>query len=105
MEDLRLFVPFIYYICIIFYIILFFFIISSLLNLARRGGVEVAGWFIGSEDPGSIPGIPSPRVKTSSDVPVSVPEYGKDPSCQWRCVPGSMSYFGNWTVVTKLVNS
>ena len=47
---------------------------------ARRGGAEMAGWTVGSRDPGSIPGIPSPgvgpsmtrRLKTSSDVPVPV---------------------------------
>ena len=31
--------------------------------MARRGGgAEVAGWNFGSEDPGSIPRLPSPRV-------------------------------------------
>ena len=44
--------------------------------LAHRVGAEVAVWTFGSEDPGSIPGIPSPlmarRLNTSSDVPVPV---------------------------------
>ena len=47
---------------------------------ARRGGAENGGLDCGSRDPGSIPGITSPRVgplmtrrlKTSSDVPVPV---------------------------------
>ena len=73
---------FVYSVYIILYIILFYFIISPLFNMAHRDGVVVAGWFIGSEDPGSIPGIPSPfvgplmerRLKTSSDVPVSMSE-------------------------------
>ena len=30
------------------------------INVARLGGVEVAGWTAWSEDPGLIPGIPSP---------------------------------------------
>ena len=49
---------------------------SVMLNTVSRG----SGLDCGSEDPGSIPGIPSPRVgplmdrrlKTSADVPVPV---------------------------------
>ena len=36
---------------------------SSFIAVARRGGLEVAEWTErGSDDPGSIPGVPSPRV-------------------------------------------
>ena len=33
-----------------------------LTHFARRGGAEVAGLDFESEDPGSVPSLPSPRV-------------------------------------------
>ena len=42
-------------VCMIYYVF----------ELARRGGAEVAGLDFGSEDPGSVPRLPSPRVDPS----------------------------------------
>ena len=65
-------------------------------HMARRGGVEVACW-TGLEDPGSIPGLPSPRVgplmarrlKTSSDVRSACVKVG----------PAEGQNLENWTTV------
>ena len=75
----------------------------------RRG----SGLNCGSDDPGSITGLPSPRWALwwqggnrrlwTSRCPCRG-RLGtlKTPSCPWRWVPGSRSKFGNWTSVPSL---
>ena len=68
-----------------------------------------SGLDCGSEDPGSIPSLPSPRVgplmarklKTSGMLCLCQGRLGtlKTPSCPRRLVPGSRSKFGNVTTV------
>ena len=85
----------------------------NMLEYARRGGAEVAGWSLDRKIRVRFPAYPhrvwalwwqgGKRCLQTSRCPCR-DRLGtlKTPSCPWRWVPGSRSKFGNWTSVPSL---
>ena len=86
---------------------------ATYIVLARRGGVEVAGWTLDRTIRVRFPAYPhhvlalwwqggKRRLRTFRCPGRGRPGTLKTPSCPWRWVPGSRLKFGNWTSVPSL---